>query len=179
MMTELTTERLTLRPWRPDEADVLFEIRANPVVAKWLGSPEPWRDTEQALNEITMWRRRLDQDDALGTWAIVPDDESAPVGSVSLSRIRLGKEFEIGWYLHPDATGNGWATEAARAALTYGLDADLPRIWALMWRDNDASARVARSIGMRELGVLVDPWYGSDDDAYSRMFIARPDTQPE
>ena len=159
-----------------------MEIRADPEIAKWLGSPEPWRDEDQARTEINVWTARLESPDVVGTWAIVPtgDDPLAgrPVGSVSLSRIRMGEETEIGWYLHPEATGRGWAGDAASAVLLHALSAGVPRVWALMWRDNEPSARVARAIGMRELGVLVDPWYGSEQDAYSRMFVARPDTHP-
>ncbi len=174
-MTTLSTERLTLRPWRLDDAEVLLEMRGNPDIAKWLGSPEPWSTLDKATNEIAMWQQRLDGDPPLGTWAIVPADASRPVGSVGLSRIRLGDEIEVGWYLHPDAVGQGWAAEAAEATIRHGLSNGIERIWALMWRNNEPSAKVARRIGMRELGVLVDPWYGSEQDAYSRMFVARPD----
>jgi RimJ/RimL family protein N-acetyltransferase len=182
-VTTRTTERLTLRPWRRDEADVLLEIRGNPEIAKWLGSPEPWTHVGQAKREIGMWQARIDADDSFGTWAIVPNPDAGggadtPVGSVNLGPIRFGPEIEIGWYLHPDATGRGWAGEAAQATLEWGLDAGVQRIWALMWRHNEQSARVARAIGMRELGVLIDPWYGSEEDPYSRMFVARSDTNP-
>ncbi len=178
-MTILQTERLTLRPWAPDDAEILLEMRANPEIAKWLGSPEPWTDLETATNAIAMWQHAVNADGPLGTWAIVPNvpnkGDSAPVGSVSLGQIRLGDEIEIGWYLHPGAVGRGWAAEAAATTIRHGLASGIARIWALMWRDNEASAKVARRIGMRELGVLVDPWYGSEQDAYSRMFVARPD----
>ncbi len=192
----IATERLTLRPWTPDDAPALFEMRSNPEITKWLGSPEPWRDLDQALNEIDIWNRRNNADDPFGTWAIaVRESEREPtnterssrsdlesdhgsrrkseriIGSVNLSPIRLGNEVEVGWYLHPDAVGQGYATEAAKAVIEHGLSNGVRRVWALMWSHNHASAKVARAAGMRDLGVLVDPWYGSDEDPYSQMFV--------
>lgn len=168
----IDTDRLVLRPWNAADAETLLELRTDPDIIKWLGSPEPWRDLDHARNEIGIWNRRNDADDPLGTWAITTPNSPAPLGSVNLSPIRLGNEIEVGWYLHPDAVGNGYATEAARAVIDHGLTNGVRRIWALMWRTNSASAKVAKAAGMRDLGVLVDPWYGSEDDPYSQMFLA-------
>ena len=110
------------------------------------------------------------RDEPAETGARAKRDEPSSVDSH-----QVGDEIEIGWYLHPDAVGQGWAAEAAEATIRHGLSNGVERIWALMWRSNEPSAKVARRIGMRELGVLVDPWYGSEQDAYSRMFVARPD----
>jgi RimJ/RimL family protein N-acetyltransferase len=60
--------------------------------------------------------------------------------------------------------------------LAHGLARVLDRIWAVMWASNSPSASVCRRIGMEELGVRVDPWYGSTDDATSRFFLAEPTT---
>ncbi len=174
-MTEWTTERLHLRPWRLDEADALLEIRRNPEIAKWLGSPEPWSTIDQAELAISDWADTMQDDGPSGVWAIIPQGYSVPVGTVSLGTLPESRETEIGWYLHPEAGGNGWATEAATSLLERGISSGVRRIWALMWKQNEPSAKVARACGMRELGVLVDPWYGSEEDPYSRMFVARSD----
>ena len=72
------------------------------------------------------------------------------------------------------------ATDAATGTVTGALTGvEVPT--AIMGNQRSSiimvepSAKVARRIGMRELGVLVDPWYGTDEDSYSRMFVARPD----
>ena len=54
--------------------------------------------------------------------------------------------------------------------LEHAADAGLTRVLAIMWPHNDASARVCRAIGMDELGVVADPWYGSPEDPDSLMF---------
>lgn len=80
--------------------------------------------------------------------------------------------MEIGWYLHPDSEGHGFASEAAEALLTHVLHAPIDRVWAVMWPQNEASARVAASIGMADQGVINDPFYGSEEEPTSRVFVA-------
>jgi len=80
------------------------------------------------------------------------------VGDVVLfwhSREHLGGE--IGYLLHPDQAGHGYATEAAHALLRLGFDElGLHRIIARLDERNEASARVARRLGMRQEARLVD-----------------------
>lgn len=112
----------------------------------------------------------------LGVWAIVAEDAetrtTVPAGTVSLGRLPRSQEVEISWYLHPDSSGRGYAAEAAGALLDHALASGLATVWAIMWPENEASARVAGSIGMEDLGVVDDPWYGTESDPKSRMFRA-------
>ncbi len=82
--------------------------------------------------------------------------------------------MQIGWYAHPDATGHGYTTEAARAVLEYGLAAGLPEIRALTHTDNYPSMRVCDRLGMTYLGITED-WY---DDAPSSHYIVRKGEWP-
>ncbi len=173
MATLLVTDRIELRPWRPAEAARLYDIRRLPDLARWLGDPTPWTDLAVARERIAEWAEELAADHPLGVWAVVERATGVPAGSVSLHRLPHDTEVEIGWYLHPDATGRGLATEAAGALLGYAHDpaqGDLERVWAIMWAHNLASAAVSRAIGMTDLGVRDDPWYGTDEWAVSQMF---------
>lgn len=165
-----TTARTVVRPWRVEEADRLLDIRGRGAVVRWLSEPTPWRDVGQARDAIRAWSRSTGHAPYLGVWAIVPTATGIPAGSVSLGLLPDDVEVEIGWYLHPDSQGQGLATEAARGALAHGFAHGVDRIWAIMWPDNEASARVALAIGMRDLGTLPDPWYGTPEDPDSRMF---------
>lgn len=170
------TDRLDVRPWRDDEAPILFDIRRNAEVARWLDDPRPWTSLDQAHDHIAGWRAAARTDDGLGDWAVVPRDLGVPVGTVRLARLGDGSDVECGWYLHPDHTGKGYAAEAARGALAHAWRLGLARVHAIMWPDNEASARVARAAGMRDLGEVADPWYGTDEYPTSRMFLAeRPE----
>ena len=113
MTSVLTTERLTLRPWRMDEAPVLLSYRGDPEVTKWLGNPAPWEDVARAEQAIAEWQLLHDGGNPLGQWAIVPTGSDLPVGDVTLHRIADSNEVGIGWTLHPNHVGHGWASEAA------------------------------------------------------------------
>ena len=168
--TELTTERLRLRQWLPTEADRVLDIRGRREVAQWLSDPEPWTDLRTARDWIRSAAERTAGDDPLGVWAIVPHSTGVPAGSVSLGLLPGSTEVEIGWHLHPDSTGRGYAREAAAALLDHALRSGVATVWAIMWPHNEASARVASSIGMVDLGVRDDPWYGTEAEPTSRIF---------
>lgn len=169
---EIVTDRLLLRAWRSSEADVVLDVRSRPEVARWMVEPTPWTDRSQAEEAIARWAEASAADPGLGAWALVPEGASAPVGWVTLRRIPDGDgEVGIGWTLHPDAWGHGYAREAAQAVLDHGLSLGLPRIWAVMWPGNAPSAAVCRAIGMVDLGVRPDPWYGGE----SHLFCASRD----
>ena len=58
---------------------------------------------------------------------------------------------EIGWTMHPDHTGRGYATEAARAVLDLAFGTlGLHRVFAELDPRNDASVAMCRRLGMRE-----------------------------
>lgn len=62
-------------------------------------------------------------------------------------------EVEIGWHLHPDAWGRGYATEAAAAVSAAAFARGQGRIIAVTHPDNHASQAVCRRIGMRHRGT--------------------------
>ncbi len=195
MKAELETDRLVLRPWRLGEAERLLDIRRRDEVAKWLGDPKPWVDLLTARTRIEKWETQSVDETPFGVWAIVPAETGVPAGSVSLNKLPAFRdmggdsdtsgeenpmvdwgedEVEIGWYLHPDSVGKGYAGEAATRVLDYASSCPVPLPLAIMWPHNEASAGVARAIGMVDLGLPVDPWYGTAETPYSRIFRASP-----
>ena len=71
----------------------------------------------------------------------------------------------MGWWLHPDSQGRGYASEAAAAVLAHGFAHGLTEIHALTHIDNHPSQAVCRRLGMRDLGV-VEKWY----DGLSQLY---------
>ena len=75
---------------------------------------------------VERWRLVHELDRAHGCWAIEPRDGSSPAGTLLLKPLPDGVgEVEVGWHLHPDSWGRGYATEAARLApsVTWANDA--------------------------------------------------------
>jgi RimJ/RimL family protein N-acetyltransferase len=158
-----------------DEADRFFDVYRRQEVVRWIGA-EPMQNRREAIEMIERGRARLEADSRFGSWAVVDRACGVPVGSVILKPLPDGAgEVEIGWQLHPDSWGQGFASEAASAVLERGFADGLPEVWAVMYPDNDRSVAVCRRIGMRLLGTT-HCWYHEP----SLMFWAgaRPGQRP-
>ncbi len=71
---------------------------------------------------------------------------------------------EIGWSMHPDFAGKGYASEAARAVLELAFRTlSLHRVVAELDPRNDASIALCKRLGMREEAFFVkDLWFRGD-----------------
>lgn len=177
-MKELTTDRLTLRRWTFSDADFCFDMYSRWEVQRFIGTvPRAMEERGDAVKRIARWRE-LD-DPVLGIWAIEVTGTDDLVGTLLLKSIPASGgddplepsgDIEIGWHLHPDAWGNGYAAEAARAVLAHAFESGLDRVVAVTNPANGASQRVARRIGMDHLGTT-DDYY----DAHCELFaVERP-----
>ncbi len=170
---ELHPPRLLLREWRPDDPNdvrVAFEIYRRIEVARWLGArPQPWPSLEVAHERLARWTVLGSDLPGYGMWAIVPEATGQPVGTVLLAPLpdaegRRTEDIEIGWHLHPDHWGNGYATEAARAVLEHGFGTlGLDRVNAVAHPGNEPSLAVMTRLGMTRQGST-DRWYGTTFD---------------
>lgn len=164
------TERLDVRPWTHDDAEVLYDIYRRWEVARWLGAtPSVAESVEEMHGTVDRWAARAPE--PYGIWAVVPREGSGvPVGTVLLVPFRdaAGQpmtEVEVGWHFHPDAWGNGYATESARGALEVAWAAGLDEVYAVIYAGNDRSVAVTRRLGMVALG-RTDRFYGIELDAF-------------
>jgi RimJ/RimL family protein N-acetyltransferase len=165
------TERLVIRPWTHDESDVdrVFDTYSRWEVARWLGAtPRALTAREEAAAAVDRWAGRASADGRFGVWAIeVRDTGSAAgggrrntvAGTVLLVNLPDSEEIEVGWHLHPDSWGHGYATEAARGAIAKGFAEGLDEIFAVVRPDNERSLAVCRRLGLAHLGPS-DRWYG-------------------
>ena len=175
MTAVFATERLDIRPWTPDDAEAAFDIYGRWEVTRWLGAqPKVTESVEAMRASIGRWTAR--EEGAYGIWAIVPRGSGVPVGTVLLVPLQDGQarpteEIEVGWVLHPDYWGNGYATEAAQGALDRAWETGLSEIYAVVYPGNDASVAVTSRLGMAPLG-RTKQWYGVELDAFR---INRPD----
>ncbi|MEH3033486.1 MAG: GNAT family N-acetyltransferase [Aeromicrobium erythreum] len=157
------TARLTLRPFTADDADALFEVFRRPEVARWSGTGRPMTDRQEAVDRIARQPERAGDHPATGVFAVCVDPSDVPVGMVMLVPIPPSagssrRDVEIGWHLHPDAWGHGYATEAATAMVERAWASGIDELVAVTDPDNAASQAVCRRLGMTDLG-LRDDWY--------------------
>lgn len=152
-----------------------MDLYRRPEVVRWFPAG-PKLDRQEALERIERSLVPVATGRRFGRWAAVDRSSGIPVGTVILQPLPDGDgEVEIGWHLHPDSWGKGFATEAARALLERAFADGLSELWAVTDLDNHRSAAVCRRIGLRLLGVN-HRWYHEP----SLMFWAgsRPNQQP-
>jgi RimJ/RimL family protein N-acetyltransferase len=154
----IVTERLLLRPLTADDVDALLAYRGRPDVCRYV----PFEPMD----------KQLIADRLAGPWArtaLTDDGQSLSLGAVLARTGQLVGDVvlfwhsrehgggELGYVFNPDFAGHGYATEAARAMLRLGFeDLGLHRIVARIDERNEASAGVARRLGMRQEARLVD-----------------------
>ncbi|MCW2850218.1 MAG: N-acetyltransferase [Marmoricola sp.] len=162
------TARLRIRPWRLEEAPRLLDIHRRVAVVKWLddGEPKLMKDLAEAQGRIEDYRE-WSASPPRGFWAIEVRETGRVAGSVLIVDVPNAEndEVQVGWHLHPDSWGQGYAAEAAAAVITYGLDHGLRQILALTHLDNHPSQALARRIGMERLGIT-EQWYETPSEVF-------------
>ncbi len=117
----IRTERLVLRRWRDEDLSPFAALNADPSVVEFLPGPLT-RDESDAM--VVRVEDHFTQH-GFGFWAVETIEGHEFVGLAGLAIVNFDAPFtpavEIGWRLAHDQWGNGYATEAARAALDYGF----------------------------------------------------------
>lgn len=174
MLPTLHTQRLTLRPWRADDAEFVWDMYSRPEVVRFLGrQPAVLTELAQAQARVAAWAAF--EGPLHGTWAIVATGRRAPVGTALLKPLPSSGSgepsgaTEVGWHLHPNAWGNGYATEAGRRLLEHAWSHGLSEVFAVTYPQNSASQAVCLRLGMTALGLTEDYY-----DLTCALFRAEP-----
>lgn len=143
----IETERLTLRPLQLGDLDELLALYEDPELVRFLG-PLGRVEAESRLRDNEReWRER-----GYARTAIIERASGSFLGRSGLKYWPQFDETEVGWAIRTDARGRGYATEAGRASIEWGLAAlDVPYITAMIEAENAASLAVARHLGMEPL----------------------------
>lgn len=167
----LETTRLMLRLPMIEDAKQIFARYAHDCeVTKYL----IWRP-HKSIEETKVFVERCIRGWAEGNffaWVVVRKDDNALIGMIEL-RIADG-EADFGYVLAREAWGQGYATEMAKAVVSWAMEQnEIQRVWATCDCDNKASARVLEKAGLKFekvlKGYIVHPNI-SDDPRDSRLY---------
>lgn len=158
---EMVTERLVLRRWDPrEDADVAaaYDLFSREEVARWRLPASACASTDEATEWLGAWQREAQDQPDYGRWAVTRHQERVPIGSVKLAALRDDEgveteEIEIGWHLHPDHWGHGYATEAAERLLEHAWQLPLDEVVALTAPQNERSQALAQRLDMAYQGL--------------------------
>ena len=175
MSVTLETERLILRVPSLDDLDRWAEMTADATAARFIGGVQPrpvvWR---MILQMIGAWHAT-----GISMFSVIEKARGVWIGRVGPWQPLGWPGTEVGWGLHPDAWGRGFALEAAIASMNYAFE-------SLQWSEvihcinpeNAASRAVAQRLGARLLRQarlpapfeheFVDVWGQSREEWRSR-----------
>jgi RimJ/RimL family protein N-acetyltransferase len=157
----LRTERLVLRRFTTDDADLLAELDSDPEVMRYItgGRPTP---RDEIVNEVLpALLSYYDRFEGFGFWAAIERDTGQFLGWFHL-RPAPGDgpaEVELGYRLRRAAWGRGYATEGSRALVAKAFDdLGVRRVHAETMSVNKASRTVMERAGLRFVRTFHQPW---------------------
>ncbi|MBE2249333.1 MAG: GNAT family N-acetyltransferase [Myxococcus sp.] len=155
----LGTARLRLRDWRDDDLPAFAALNLDREVRRYFPSVMTPAESDAFAGSI----RQLLSANGWGLWAVEVVGGAPFIGFVGLARPSF-EPFtacvEVGWRLSRQAWGQGYATEAARAAVAFGFTSlGLAEVVAFTVPGNTASRRVMEKLRMRrdEAGDFLHP----------------------
>ena len=152
----IETERLTIKPYAPEDAAGLAGLLLHPEITKTFMVPqfESPEQTEELANKL-IWFSRT-EDTAHLEYGIYLGDTL--IGFVNDCGTE-DEEIEIGYVIHPDYQGHGYATEAVRAILCELREMGFRKVTAGFFAENTASRRVMEKCGMHQTAVMDEEEY--------------------
>lgn len=165
----LKTKRLTLRRWRDEDRPPFAALCADPEVMRFIGNGST-RTAEQASRAIDHFERDWEER-GFGLFAVELNETGALIGFTGLSRPDFLPEvlpsIEIGWRFARSYWGNGYATEAATEALSFGVTTlGITDIVSICQAGNDASKRIMQKLGMTFDRRVLDPTCSREVEIY-------------
>ncbi|MBB3661958.1 RimJ/RimL family protein N-acetyltransferase [Prauserella sediminis] len=162
----LRTPRLVLRTFEQGDLDSLHAIRSREDVNRYLYSSPLSRDETAAKlsTRIEQHSTLAEPGDTLLLAVALrgPDGEAGEViGDVNLEwQHGDHRQAEVGYVLHPEHAGRGFATEATRPLIDLAFtELGVHRVCGRLDGRNAASARVLEKLGMRREAHLRENEY--------------------
>jgi RimJ/RimL family protein N-acetyltransferase len=153
----IETERLRLRHVSLDDLRPLHAIQSRADVVRWLYTGPRSEQTVREALESQIARAMNAPETGVALAAVIRDSDEL-IGHLTLTVVAPEhRGGEIGFILHPDHQGRGYATEAARALLELAFDGyGLHRVIGRAEPRNLASVRVLEKLGMRREALFVE-----------------------
>lgn len=148
------TERLLARqPTAEDRADYHAHFSRREIES-WLRPPPLPAFDARTIDELLHGDRVHWSDHGFGPWVLIEKESRGFVGrgGITWASVEERPEIELPWSIEPQLQGNGLATEAALAAVSWAAELGFEEVIALTRPANLASQRVAEKAGFRQDG---------------------------
>jgi RimJ/RimL family protein N-acetyltransferase len=154
----LETPRLILRQWKKTDHEPFVKLNMDKDVMGFFPSVLTKAESIAQIERLTSDIDKF----GYGFFAVERKDNREFIGFTGLAHPRFESYFtpciEIGWRLNKENWGWGFATEAAKACLEYGLnDLGIDQIYSFTAVHNIRSEKVMQKIGMIKQGYFEHP----------------------
>jgi RimJ/RimL family protein N-acetyltransferase len=153
----IETERLLLRKPTLEDLDRWAELMADETAARYIGGVQPKAMVWRSMMAIAgSWELT-----GVGMFSVIERSSGRWIGRIGPWQPHGWPGTEVGWSLHPDAWGRGYALEAARATMDYAVNTlGWTDIIHSIHPDNAPSQRLAARLGSvnRGTGRLPAPY---------------------
>ena len=165
MIPVLETERLVLRAPTPADLPGYVAFYTDGEASAFYGGPVlPHEAYFNLCRDLGHWDLN-----GFGVWAVTDRKTGAFLGTTGLMRPEGWPRSELTWWLLPQTRGQGFATEASRAAIAWGYD---HLGWDLVethMKDTNAPARaLVQRLGGEKIDRIAFP------DGLDRDILALP-----
>lgn len=157
MFPDLETSRLKLTRIKPEDAESIFGLFADPKVVEYYDL-EPFTAVAEAEKLMELFESRIRSESGI-RWAIRERGSNQLIGTCGFnSWSKKMRNAAIGYDLKPMHWGSGITTEAVSEVLRLAFSGSLPcgplhRIQADTVVGNVASERVLMKLGFKEEGI--------------------------
>jgi ribosomal-protein-alanine N-acetyltransferase len=154
---ERHTQRLLARKPIPEDRAHYHAHFTRPAVERWLRpSPLPPFDA-QVLDELHAGDCIHWEDHDFGPWVLIEKENGAFAGRAGLAwtAVEGTAAVELPWSIEPHLQGQGFATEAALAAVEWAGELGFEEVIALTLPTNLPSRRVAEKAGFEQNGEVL------------------------
>jgi RimJ/RimL family protein N-acetyltransferase len=151
--TELVTGRLRLVPLRPDDADEMAVVLGDPALYEFTGGEPPTVADLRRRYVAQAGGQSPDGTEIWHNWIVRLADGAPTAGSTAMGVVQAtvtdnGRAADVAWVLGVPWQGLGYATEAAIAMVDWLVTHGVRSVTAHIHPDHEASAGVARRLGL-------------------------------
>lgn len=159
----IETARLRLRQWRAEDNEAFAAMSINPQVMQYFPNLLTRADSDALIERM----KSIIDTQGWGFWAVELKHNQQFIGFTGLhdqpTQFSFSPCVEIGWRLDQAYWGQGYAPEAAQAALAFAFEQlKLDKVVAFTTVDNAKSQRVMHKLNMNKVGEFQHPALAKD-----------------
>lgn len=169
LLNSIHTERLHLREIKMEDAPSIYASFSKKEVTRYYGMA-PMENIIEAHQLISSFSRQYQEKKGI-RWGIELKGQNGLIGTAGFNQLNFSnKRAEIGYEIHPDFWGKGYAREAAAAILEYGfMEMGLNRVAAVVYLENTPSSLLLKRLGFQLEGILKE--YICQDDIFHDVYM--------